>query len=429
MENYYEILELSFTSSSEEIKKAYRQKAIKYHPDKNFGDEYFAKKFIEIKMAFDVLSNPEKRREYDDQYRVYFQKEEPTRQENYYRKREETKQKEEEFFYNPHKSFYSDLDRAQQSSPQFAPIFNHWGENIDESADFFKLPKNIGKIISGYTTLSKNQNPATKKEKNGCILKAILISLIISAIIIFAFKIFGIVGILFTVAIPLVFSLIFASSSKKFIHTATYIGVNGFAKFTCVNDRNTFGKSYEINFNDVTDFAKVSVINKRNFNYVNTSYTFTWLSGDKVIQEINGTHESKEGNPAREATEFWLNTFAERYWTIYLMDKMEAELEKNGFLKFNLVYTKDEKYYLTHYIELGIGYIKFITNKGEVKYNFNEIKKIYTKGSNLFIEHSNYEKKFYFFESGNKNGIPLTNLTNRQFFFRAMELLLGYRFD
>jgi hypothetical protein len=148
-----------------------------------------------------------------------------------------------------------------------------------------------------------------------------------------------------------------------------------------------------------------------------------------VIQEINGTHESKEGDPGRDNTEFWLNTFAERYWTIYLMDKMEAELEKNGFLKFNLVYTKDEKYYLAHYIELGIGYIKFITNKGEVKYNFNEIKKVYTKGSNLFIEHSNYEKKFYFFESGNKNGIPLTNLTNRQFFFRAMELLLGYRFD
>ena len=41
MKNYYDILEVSVTASLDQIKKSYRQKAIKYHPDKHFGDKYF----------------------------------------------------------------------------------------------------------------------------------------------------------------------------------------------------------------------------------------------------------------------------------------------------------------------------------------------------------------------------------------------------
>ncbi len=63
--DYYEILEVSKNASAEEIKKAYRKKAIMHHPDKNPGDKSSEEKFKEAAEAYEVLSNPEKRKRYD----------------------------------------------------------------------------------------------------------------------------------------------------------------------------------------------------------------------------------------------------------------------------------------------------------------------------------------------------------------------------
>ncbi len=68
MENkrdYYEVLGVSKTATPDEIKKAYRKMAIKYHPDKNPGDKEAEEKFKEAAEAYDVLSNEEKRQKYD----------------------------------------------------------------------------------------------------------------------------------------------------------------------------------------------------------------------------------------------------------------------------------------------------------------------------------------------------------------------------
>ncbi|HOY50977.1 MAG TPA: DnaJ domain-containing protein, partial [Prolixibacteraceae bacterium] len=63
--DYYEVLEVSKNATAEEIKKAYRKKAIQYHPDKNQGDKGAEEKFKEAAEAYEVLSNPEKRSRYD----------------------------------------------------------------------------------------------------------------------------------------------------------------------------------------------------------------------------------------------------------------------------------------------------------------------------------------------------------------------------
>ena len=59
--DYYEVLGVSKTATADEIKKAYRKLAIKYHPDKNPGDKAAEEKFKEAAEAYDVLSNEEKR--------------------------------------------------------------------------------------------------------------------------------------------------------------------------------------------------------------------------------------------------------------------------------------------------------------------------------------------------------------------------------
>jgi DnaJ-class molecular chaperone len=63
--DYYATLGVSRTASSEEIQKAYRKMARKYHPDMNPDDATAKKKFQEVQAAYDVLSDPDKRKRYD----------------------------------------------------------------------------------------------------------------------------------------------------------------------------------------------------------------------------------------------------------------------------------------------------------------------------------------------------------------------------
>lgn len=63
--DYYDVLGVSKSSSAEEIKKAYRKLAIKFHPDKNPDDKSAEDKFKEAAEAYEILSNPEKKQRYD----------------------------------------------------------------------------------------------------------------------------------------------------------------------------------------------------------------------------------------------------------------------------------------------------------------------------------------------------------------------------
>ena len=64
--DYYKVLGVNKTATQEEIKKAYRKLAVKYHPDKNKGDKAKEEKFKEITEAYEVLKDPQKRKQYDE---------------------------------------------------------------------------------------------------------------------------------------------------------------------------------------------------------------------------------------------------------------------------------------------------------------------------------------------------------------------------
>ena len=71
--DYYEILGVAKSASDDEIKKAYRKLAIKYHPDKNPDDKKAEEKFKEAAEAYEVLSDADKKAQYDRYGHAAFQ--------------------------------------------------------------------------------------------------------------------------------------------------------------------------------------------------------------------------------------------------------------------------------------------------------------------------------------------------------------------
>ena len=64
--DYYEVLGVNKSASADQIKSAYRKLAVKYHPDKNKGDKGAEEKFKEASEAYHVLSNSERKQNYDN---------------------------------------------------------------------------------------------------------------------------------------------------------------------------------------------------------------------------------------------------------------------------------------------------------------------------------------------------------------------------
>lgn len=70
--DYYSVLRVPPRASEMEIKKSYRKLVLIYHPDRNTQGEQFTSYFLELQEAYDVLSDPDKRRAYDEQYIFHY---------------------------------------------------------------------------------------------------------------------------------------------------------------------------------------------------------------------------------------------------------------------------------------------------------------------------------------------------------------------
>lgn len=117
--NLYEILEIQSSASAAAIKVAYRKLARKYHPDLNGGDEHCCEKFKEISEAYEILSNEEKKKNYDI-LRGFYRENFKTRYSEANKAYKETKSMDES---QPKSVDKSDV-KSHSTNPGFANIFN-----------------------------------------------------------------------------------------------------------------------------------------------------------------------------------------------------------------------------------------------------------------------------------------------------------------
>jgi len=305
--------------------------------------------------------------------------------------------------------------------------FDHFGQKIPSGAIFFKTPTKIGDIVSASTSYYEGAKALTPNQVFLKYLKNIGIAAVIGGIIVLIGRVSNPIWLSIWFAVPIIIALIASGNSTKFKGFCNYIGTNGFAEYSFLNSPDNIIGSTEVSFDNVTDLLKGSVVKKRNFNYEGTDYFFLWLNNGVEINTLESTHQNKDNEPGKYTFEYHFMTLAVNQWTQKLVEQIPAKLAKDGFLEFDLIAKKDGVWINIKHIRLGIGFIEFIFSDKTVRYNHDEIKKMYFKDGSLFMEHKNYEKKFFgFVEKGNKNSIPLTNLSNQPYFFHAFEKMMGY---
>ena len=137
--DYYEVLGVSKTATDEEIKKAYRAKALQYHPDKNQGNTAAEEMFKKINEAYSVLSDAKKRADYDtggaaaQQYRAYTQ--------HYYARQNP-------FTYNPF------AEESEDDEPMFGTSY-HWTfyHSPEQETEPVSRRRGLGALLAGILYL------------------------------------------------------------------------------------------------------------------------------------------------------------------------------------------------------------------------------------------------------------------------------------
>lgn len=332
--------------------------------------------------------------------------------------------------YHPTPTHYNrDLD----ATPQVNPVRTPWNEPTSELI-FFGLPQRIGELISGYSTYYKGQQKFSFSQYIGYCLKKSLIGFIIVGIIMGILFITwtnnhvshpgrsALIGFGIIYGIILIIILIANENLKTFQQLNYYIGLNGFAYSIMEGTPDNIITKFELNFKHVTHLFSSEVKQYKNYRYDRTNFNFSWYNNNtkELLYKLADNHSREDGDLPKHAMPFyWMNMLAEKCWTKFLLDNMDNELQKKGFIEF--IANLDGE--LMPFVRLEPGKITVI-NGYPKSYNKEDIKKMYMKKGNFYIEHVNYSKGILS-DSGQKDFIPINALANKDYFFAALNLLIG----
>lgn len=388
MENHYNTLGIERNASSLEIKQAYRNLAIKYHPDINGGEEDNLNKFYKISEAYKTLIDSSKRVDYDMKLEKFSQ--------------------------------------ISKTNTEVDEILDFWDEPIKNYFVFFKQPQKIGKIYYAFSDLYIKEKPLTKRQKRLNTLSGFAYAFVVSALIILIGnpKPFWIAA---WILIPFFIALSYVLKKNKNIHKNLYVGNNGFAEYHCSNGIDNIVLQREIVFTEITDFYFLYKEIYQDGKYQNTEYKFTFYNSNKTetVYKTKGSFIKQE-NQKMHPIDFLYCKKVERFWTLYLMNNMQSKMNSRGFIEFCLFVDDVLESGYRPYIRLYKDKIEVIRfDHSKVIYLLDEISELKMVETKLIIRHKNLKKTFFGI-SGQEDIVPLLEMCNTYFFFHAMEELYGF---
>lgn len=164
LKNYYDILGIPPTATKEQIKSAYRKLSIKFHPDKNNGEEFFESMFKSINEAHEILMDDRKRANYDFQLKNFNDtKNDYSNQAHIRRKEEEIRRKQEELLRREQELRQKEFHQTPERSRPQESTETDWGK----VSNVFLLLNVILVLLIFLTPRSDERTPTVKTPLTG----------------------------------------------------------------------------------------------------------------------------------------------------------------------------------------------------------------------------------------------------------------------
>jgi hypothetical protein len=311
---------------------------------------------------------------------------------------------------------------------------------IADEVQFFQFPTRIGKTLAGFS----NWLPGKEKSFWG---RALLHSSnkMLNSIGNFLFRGLGVMTILellygfgigwiflfFLPTLPWYFAalaltlppaLFLAYSMMRFKPRFSnfFVGTEGFAIYECDAKTKRIDVAAEVRWDEVTDLIIYAADDHREGEFRGRNYKYYWYNrkNGELVHLIGQQRAKGAATPPH----LMLAQVCELQWTQELLKNLEHNIKTHGHELFYLRGNFGE--YWHPFIRLNHESITLVRDTVEFTYRFEDIAKIYWEGTNLRIQHKNYEKVMFFFRKGNEDEISIEQLCNRRYFLKALEIML-----
>jgi hypothetical protein len=211
--------------------------------------------------------------------------------------------------------------------------------------------------------------------------------------------------------------LLIGWAMTSFKHLCSYCGEHGVTEYTIKGSRQNEPKQRRLLFQDAMDLRTSQTRHYTNGIYTSTQYSFQWVDADgKKLLTLSGSYRSQAGTPKVDSP-FWFASAAERLWNGHVADRMQAELDKNGFVEFR-VNKKDR-------VRVGPGFMEFEFGGRTDRVTPADIKDLSISGGTFVIK----TKEARWFSSKGKFSFNYGAMSNAQMFVFSLQQLMGYTFN
>lgn len=296
--------------------------------------------------------------------------------------------------------------------PTVDDIPNHNGAELAEDALFFAPPpKEIGRLLSGYTSFREGREPISSGARAAWVIGSTAVCFLIGLALMAIDRAFFLLAPVAGLAGFLISFLV-----TRFSPTCTYVGQEGVARLKGdrklkVLDENVFL------FDEAEELRTQQTRHYVNGIYNGTRYAFNWTDADnRRVYSIGGTYHSEAGTP-KASDQYYFALAAELAWSEYLLERFRTKLADGGSIKFALRGND--------WVRIGPGLLVLNRRGDKIDFEGDDIARVrISQGVVAILEPGAKEG---WFSSKGVYKFNYQDLANAQFFLFLMERLLGVR--